>query len=668
MTNQRRWAAALIVVQAVTLAYMSGAWGLAMVLAALAVASGFGGLRLRTRTEALLYPVAGALILFAARNVPGYVPDKMGFFLFFWTFVTAQYLLAAQTIHLVCHDGPLTPLMPVLACPMMILAGNRITQNAEETAYGWLSIAAFLLVFGPFCASYREAQSDSRGRLPNRARAWAFALLGVAAVTAVGTALALRAWHRDIDQYLFGERSSGTAMPGVSRRPRLDSMTRFNNPAVRNAVALRVESERAPGYLRGRAFTDYGDGGWSTGVGARTLRPVANKPKGLERPGPTWRAFRFARGGGPWGELRVTPERAFEFLFHPNGAAVVFAEADRLLTDGEANLEWPTGASGVGSYAVAAPKRPPAPKLSAKALERLRTAPKGLEPEVRRLAERLFSDCKGPREKVRAVLGYLRAGKYLIGVQVPPNREPLSWFLLTRPPAHCEFFASGATVLLRLGGVPARYCTGFSAGEKATPGGYWIARNRDAHAWCEVYDPEQGWWIVEATPGDGVPQPRGRTLRGAWDSVKYPLREAWRDFRERGPAALLALVKRLLRSPASWVVVAVLVLFRPVRRLVRALRARRANREDPTLAPLRRLLAQVDRRLARQGVTREPCETLCRFARRLVEEESGDAHRAAGFYEAYARVRYRGPINAETLTALRAEAPETKHARPSRRG
>ena len=657
MRNQRRWAAALIVVQAVTQAYMSGAWLVPMALALAAVLSGFGVFRLRTRLEPWLYPLAGAAILVAARNIPGYVPNKMGFFIFFWTFTTAQYLLAAQTIHVVCHEGPLTPLMPVLACPMMILAGNRVTQNLEELTYGWLSIVAFLLVFGPFCASYRGARPGRRGRLTTGARVWSFALLGVAAVTAVGMAVALRTWHRDIDQYLFGERNRAPSAPGVSRRPTLGSLNRFHDPAIANAVALRVESARSPGYLRGRVFTFYEKGAWLTKGEPRALGPLAAPPKGLPPPGPTWQTFRFAPGRGPWREYRVMPDRRFEFLFHPNGAAVVFAEADRLLSDAEVNLEWTVNATGEETYAVAVPERPPVPRLGPKALQLLRTPPKGLDPGVEELAARLFANGKTPQEKVLAVLRHLRAGKYVLGIEVPRGREALSWFLLTRPPAHCEFYASAATVLLRLGGVPTRYCTGFVAGEKATPGGYWIARNRDAHAWCEVYDPEQGWRIVEATPGDGVPQPRGRTLRGAWDSVKFPLREAWRDFRKRGPAALLALVKRLIRSPSFWVVVAVLVLFRPLRRLIRRLRGRRAKREDPALAPLRRLLAEVDRRLAKQGLTREPAETLSRFARRLTKDHPTDlARHAARFYDAYATVRYRGPINEETVASLSAQA------------
>jgi protein-glutamine gamma-glutamyltransferase len=55
-------------------------------------------------------------------------------------------------------------------------------------------------------------------------------------------------------------------------------------------------------------------------------------------------------------------------------------------------------------------------------------------------------------------------------------------------------------------GIPARYVTGLVCEEHA-PGGYWIARLKDSHAWAEAWlRDEQRWVQVEATPANGLPE------------------------------------------------------------------------------------------------------------------------------------------------------------------
>ena len=51
-------------------------------------------------------------------------------------------------------------------------------------------------------------------------------------------------------------------------------------------------------------------------------------------------------------------------------------------------------------------------------------------------------------------------------------------------------------------GVPTRYVSGFVSTEYCVDESYWLARNRDAHAWVEAYDNDTGiWFPVESTPG-----------------------------------------------------------------------------------------------------------------------------------------------------------------------
>jgi len=78
---------------------------------------------------------------------------------------------------------------------------------------------------------------------------------------------------------------------------------------------------------------------------------------------------------------------------------------------------------------------------------------------------------------------------------------PLAEFLLTTRAGHCEYFASATTLLLRAAGVPARYATGFSVQELASPGDGYVVRERHAHAWVRAWV-DGAWRDVDTTPPD----------------------------------------------------------------------------------------------------------------------------------------------------------------------
>ena len=66
---------------------------------------------------------------------------------------------------------------------------------------------------------------------------------------------------------------------------------------------------------------------------------------------------------------------------------------------------------------------------------------------------------------------------------------------------YCVHFATAATLLLRMNGIPARYVSGYTA--DITPGEVTDVPDYAAHAWVEVYLDGYGWYPVEVTPGGG---------------------------------------------------------------------------------------------------------------------------------------------------------------------
>jgi transglutaminase-like putative cysteine protease len=71
------------------------------------------------------------------------------------------------------------------------------------------------------------------------------------------------------------------------------------------------------------------------------------------------------------------------------------------------------------------------------------------------------------------------------------------WF--DRRQGFCEHIASSFVVLMRALDIPARIVTGYQGGEMNSLDEYWTVRQRDAHAWAEVWQQGQGWVRVDPT-------------------------------------------------------------------------------------------------------------------------------------------------------------------------
>ena len=118
-------------------------------------------------------------------------------------------------------------------------------------------------------------------------------------------------------------------------------------------------------------------------------------------------------------------------------------------------------------------------------------------------------------ETVTAIGRYL-SESYRYSLDVPGldrNRSVLDTFLFERKEGFCVHFATAYIMLARINGIPARYATGFfvhlpgstAGGDAAIPADVSVrtttsVTGMSAHAWPEVYIPERGWMVYEATP------------------------------------------------------------------------------------------------------------------------------------------------------------------------
>ncbi|HEV8329013.1 MAG TPA: DUF3488 and transglutaminase-like domain-containing protein [Nitrospiraceae bacterium] len=279
--------------------------------------------------------------------------------------------------------------------------------------------------------------------------------------------------------------------------------------------------------------------------------------------------------------------------------------------------------------------------------------------QVADLAHRVSQQGMTPFGQTLAIQQYLLENyRYSLEADTATLSHPLEEFLFTRKTGYCEHYATAMVVMLRTVGIPARLVTGFLATEWNEYGGYFTVRQRDAHAWVEVYFPHSGWIIMDPTPTVNVavatsswePLSRlGDSVRLQWDrlfirysakdqlAVVHGVREgsdALRDRVSRWSSLLSAPISRTLSrlthvirtfqpgmlGLATGVIVVGLAL------LLLMLRDRIglwATAHIPTLHPqlaIVQLYTRMLRTVERHGVIKPPAATANEFVR-LVEQE-----------------------------------------------
>lgn len=171
--------------------------------------------------------------------------------------------------------------------------------------------------------------------------------------------------------------------------------------------------------------------------------------------------------------------------------------------------------------------------------------------QVAELAHRVTDRAATPYEKISAVLRHLSSNyHYSLDADTTTSSRPIDDFLFTRKTGYCEHYATAMVLMLRSIGIPARLVTGFLATEWNDFGGYYTVRQRDAHAWVEVYYPHSGWITMDPTPAGALTPPSmwetfrrlGESFRLHWDRVfiRYSARDQLavvQSIREGGDSA-----------------------------------------------------------------------------------------------------------------------------------
>ncbi len=134
------------------------------------------------------------------------------------------------------------------------------------------------------------------------------------------------------------------------------------------------------------------------------------------------------------------------------------------------------------------------PRERSSALE----VPASISPAVRDLAHSWAVHSRDSRGVVSSALQFFRTQGFSYSL-TPGEYDNLDEFLFRRRVGFCEHYATSFATLMRLAGIPARVVVGYLGGEYNDLGHFFLVRQADTHAWCEVWLPENGWTRVDPT-------------------------------------------------------------------------------------------------------------------------------------------------------------------------
>ncbi len=271
-----------------------------------------------------------------------------------------------------------------------------------------------------------------------------------------------------------------------------------------------------------------------------------------------------------------------------------------------------------------------------------------------------------------AVLQHIRGGEFIYTLEPGPYPSTLTGqaideFWLDRKLGFCEHFASAFVVIMRALDVPARIVTGYQGADPDLQDGYMIVRQRNAHAWAEIWQAGTGWIRVDPTAAVAPDRvQRGRSLApppglvaGAMNSlnpaIAAQLRSAWETVNNRWNQWVLNysrgqqfdLLKNLgFRSPSWQDLASTMILLLCSAALAGAGWAWWDRRRQD---PWQRLQTRVMRQLLKLGVQVQPHHAPRERAAR-VRQALGDRGQAlAAELEALDRQRYGGAASAPAL-------------------
>lgn len=290
--------------------------------------------------------------------------------------------------------------------------------------------------------------------------------------------------------------------------------------------------------------------------------------------------------------------------------------------------------------------------------------PADLHPQSRRLASRLADEADDDGAYIEAVLDYYRQQNFVYTLTPPALKgDTIDQFLFESRAGFCEHYAASFTVLMRAAGIPARVVTGYQGGEFNPVDEVMTVRQRDAHAWAEVWLPVQGWIRIDPTAAvsnqrvnNGITEllPPSRQGLGGASEASSEIQQLWKSVNQHwqavnnawdmwvvdyGPQKQLDLLKKLGFSQPDWRLLT--LIFAAAAITVMSLILFVVMRQYRDADPVSRSYELFCRKLARVGLNTPQSEGPENLARRAKRELPAQAAEIDDITKRYIALRYR---------------------------
>src|SRR6266704_5372097 len=320
-------------------------------------------------------------------------------------------------------------------------------------------------------------------------------------------------------------------------------------------------------------------------------------------------------------------------------------------------------------YEVISSTEPVRTELDAYERRQALQLPASISPAVRELAASFAADDSEPRQTVSRALQFFRNQGFRYSLTPGEyNKNDLEEFLFHRRTGFCEHYAASFATLMRLAGIPARVVLGYLGGEYNDLGGFFLVRQSDTHAWCEVWIPENGWTRIDPTavvaPGRAsldlssflasriasgeiatgrttfvtrlVRLPLVNQIRSIWEALNYQWDTRVMGFDADVQDVLLTSLGLTNSGPLPLVMQVLIVISALLIIYAGWMQLQTRPRADRIQA----LYERYCQRLARIGVQRDPCEGPSDFAKRAAQSFPNASECVRQITETYIALRY----------------------------
>ncbi|HEX9854601.1 MAG TPA: transglutaminaseTgpA domain-containing protein [Acidimicrobiia bacterium] len=180
---------------------------------------------------------------------------------------------------------------------------------------------------------------------------------------------------------------------------------------------------------------------------------------------------------------------------------------------------------------VPALREPPALRELPPNADRYLAVPEDIDPDIEGLAREQTRNLRTDFERGLALEAWFHSRAFRYTTDIAPGHgatDLAAWLLDEESPnfhaGYCENFATAMAVMARTLDIPSRVVLGFTPGD-LIPGSIdtVVVRDRNAHAWVELWMPTQGWVRFDPTPRGAADTPQ--TFEVVEDRLGFDLRD-----------------------------------------------------------------------------------------------------------------------------------------------